>query len=329
MPSLNLYKLIIRPLLFQFDAESVHHFVTRFAAWIWKFRTGRKITALIYSQGKSSYKPVNLAGIELRNAVGLAAGFDKDATLFGGIENLGFGFAEIGTVTPRPQQGNPRPRLERIAEKEAILNRMGFNNQGMDVVYQNLVQARALTSLPLGVNIGKNKDTPNDQAVDDYELLLKKFRPLAQYFTVNISSPNTKGLRDLQSCEFLRQLGKRVASLALTQPVFVKLSPTINDEDLKSASELCGSGLPYAGLILTNTIPTDLGGISGRPLANQALQILIKARQYLRAEAPIISVGGIFSAQDVRDRLDAGATAVQVYTSLIYEGPGLVRRILK
>lgn len=273
---------------------------------------------------QSSALATKVSNITFRNPLGLAAGFDKNGNLVSGIDSLGFGFVEIGTITPRPQEGNPRPRIERIPQKEAILNRMGFNNDGMDVIATRVRNNRHLITASLGINIGKNKDTPNDQAIGDYEKLFRKFLGLTDFFTVNISSPNTKGLRDLQSGDFLTRLADKIKLLFLHQPVFIKLSAEIDDEALFRAGALCGKDMPYAGLILCNTIPTDLGGISGRPLTQKSLELLAKAKKSLPQTASLISVGGIFSPADAIARLDAGADAVELYTGLIYEGPGLI-----
>ena len=332
------YRWIIQPILFRFDAESVHHAVIGAAAWLWRWRWGRIATKLVYCSSRTITHPLRLAGLDLRNPIGLAAGFDKNGTLVSGIACLGFGFAEIGTVTPLPQAGNPRPRLERLPAQNAILNRMGFNNDGMVAVAERLRQARPHLEIPVGVNLGKNKDTSNEDAVGDYEKLLKCFAMLADYFVINISSPNTPGLRDLQSGEFLKNLGAAVTRLRVTQPVFIKLSPTVSDIDLRAACALCSpprvtgaakATQPFAGLVLTNTIPTDLGGISGQPLRAPSVAVLRQARGLLASEVPLISVGGISGVSELRQRLDAGATAVQIYTALVYEGPGLISRMVK
>lgn len=275
--------------------------------------------------------PVTLAGVELRNPIGLAAGFDKNAVLVPGIDCIGFGFIEIGTVTPRPQIGNPLPRLMRVPEKHAIVNRMGFNNDGAEIVAAHLKNVRdnvrGTLSVPIGVNLGKNRDTPNADAVKDYESLFKAFHLTADYFVVNVSSPNTPGLRDLQSGEFIRGLGERVLKLRIPQPVFVKLAPDIAHDDLKTIASLCGEGKPFAGLILTNTMPTDMGGMSGAPLKQASVMALKVARTLVAPEVPIISVGGIETVDDVIERLELGANAVQIYSAMIYQGPGLAARL--
>jgi dihydroorotate dehydrogenase len=327
----SLYRLFFRPLLFFLDAERAHHWTIKLARAVFRIPLGKPIVRIIYVR-RAKKMPVELAGLKLSNPLGLAAGFDKNALLVPGIESLGFGFVEIGTVTPRPQEGNAKPRLHRIPEKRAIVNRMGFNNDGADVIAARLKEVRSKIKVPLGVNLGKNRDTPNADAAIDYETLFKVFRPLADYFVINISSPNTPGLRDLQSTEFATALGEKIQRERIAQPVFVKLGPDLPAENLKALCALCGEpgkGLPYAGLILTNTIPTDLGGLSGYPLKGPSVHMLKLARSLLPLNVPIISVGGIENADDVRERLASGANAVQLYSALIYSGPGLPGRILR
>lgn len=324
----SLYQLLIRPLLFRFDAERVHHFVLSSVRFLFRLPLGAKVTRFIFTRGVRRM-PTTLAGLELLNPVGLAAGFDKNGTLVPGIESLGFGFVEIGTVTPRPQQGNPKPRLSRIPERRALLNRMGFNNDGADIIAVRLNQIRENLKVPVGVNLGKNRDTPNSEAIRDYDALFKVFKLSASYFVINISSPNTPGLRELQSQAFVSQLGEHVLQYRLSQPVFIKLAPEILQEDLKAICALCGERKPFAGLVLTNTIATDLGGLSGYPLKGPATALLKIARTFVDSNVPIISVGGIESAEDVAERISLGANAVQLYSSLIYQGPGLPGRILR
>lgn len=322
------YRLFVRPLLFRFDAETIHHYVTSLAKLVWRFRLGRAATRAVYMR-KLRPMPVSLAGMDIPFPLGLAAGFDKNAALLPGIENLGFGFVEIGTVTPRPQLGNPRPRLSRIAEKRALLNRMGFNNEGAEIINAHLKRVRDKLRVPVGVNLGKNRDTPNSEAIRDYELLLKTFNLTASYFAINLSSPNTPGLRELQSGAFAEELGHRVRQLRIGQPVFIKLAPEVAHDDLKAIGALCGPGRPFSGLILTNTIGTDLGGLSGFPLKSAAMSLLKIARTLVSADTPIISVGGIETADDVLERLKLGANAVQLYSALVYGGPALPGRILR
>lgn len=322
------YTIFIRPILFLLDAEQAHTLVFSFARWAWRFPLGRWLTRVLFGYSKPVAEREAM-GLHFKNPIGLAAGFDKNATLLPGIEALGFGFVEIGTVTPRPQLGNQKPRLFRLPDKRAVLNRMGFNNDGADVILRTLRKKKDKITVPLGVNIGKNRDTPNTDALRDYETLLKMFSGVADYFVINISSPNTPGLRDLQQESFIQDLSALVLRLRVRAPVLVKLSPDISEETLRMVCSFCGPGKGLGGLVLTNTLPTDLGGISGAPLKGPSLQILQLARRFLSSEIPIISVGGIESADDVAQRLQAGATLVQMYTHLVYEGPGAVRFMLK
>lgn len=328
MRFLNFYRLIVRPILFCFDAEAAHRFVFAAVGFLWSFPLTKRLTRFLYARHLPSI-PVNIAGVDFANPIGLAAGFDKNGSLLPGIENLGFGFLEIGTITPRPQIGNPPPRMFRVVEKRALLNRMGFNNDGADAVAARLKGVKQQLSVPLGVNLGKNRDTPNSKAIDDYEFLFKKFEGLADYFVVNISSPNTPGLRDLQNGAFVQKLGAKILELKVGTPVFVKLAPDIAGEDLQAICRQCGAEMPFAGLILTNTMPTDLGGLSGCPLKGPSTELLKLTRKYLSPEIPIISVGGIETVKDVQERLALGASAVQLYSGLVYEGPAIVGRLVR
>ena len=325
---LSFYRLFMRPLLFRFDAERIHHLMISIASLLFKLPFGQRATRAVFCR-RLPPLPTTVAGLELLNPIGLAAGFDKNAALVPGIENLGFGFVEIGTITPRPQIGNPQPRLMRAPERRAIVNRMGFNNDGAEVIALHLKRVREQVKVPIGVNIGKNRDTPNADALKDYETLLKTFHFLADYFVVNLSSPNTPGLRDLQSGEFIAALGESVLRMRVPQPVFLKLAPDLAHDDLKAIAALCGNGKPFSGLILTNTLPTDLGGLSGYPLKSHSVTALKVARTLVERDVPIISVGGIETVDDVIERFELGANAVQVYSSLIYQGPSLPGRLLR
>ncbi len=323
----TLYRMFIRPILFLLDPENVHHFVLISCQFFWGFLIFRKMTAAFFSRNLPQI-PVQCGNTTFLNPLGLAAGFDKNGILLPGIETLGFGFIEIGTVTPRPQLGNPRPRLKRILEKRALLNQMGFNNDGADIISTHLRKIQKSISVPIGINISKNRDTPTSDALKDFEKLLKIFMELAQYFVVNVSSPNTPFLTHLQEVAFLSKLGEQIQHLKITQPVLIKLSPDVDVEKLKNICSLCGKNKPFLGLVLTNTIPTDLGGISGYPLKEVSLNLLKVARGFLPQDAFIISVGGIETAQDVKERLAHGANAVQVFSTLVYQGPSAPRRIL-
>lgn len=284
--------------------------------------------------------PVKVMGLEFPNAVGLAAGLDKNADHLFSLDQLGFGFIEVGTVTPRPQPGNPKPRLFRIPEQEAIINRMGFNNKGLAHLV-NQVKNTPISGL-LGINLGKNLTTPVEEAVNDYLLGLEGVYELADYVTVNISSPNTPGLRNLQYGEALKDLLQPLkevqARLADTHqryvPLVVKVAPDMNEEELLSLATTLRQ-LKLDGVIATNTTldksaveglryGEEAGGLSGRPLTEKACEITRQLADALEGDLPIIGVGGIFSAEDAVDRINAGASLIQLYTGFIYRGPSLI-----
>lgn len=286
--------------------------------------------------------PRSIMGLTFTNPVGLAAGFDKNGDYIDALSALGFGFIEIGTVTPKPQSGNPQPRLFRIPEHEALINRMGFNNKGVDYV------ARRLASIKykgvLGINIGKNKDTPNENAAKDYQYCFQKLAPFASYIVINISSPNTPGLRDLQQIDNLRAL---LIILKLEQrdfyqqqqkyvPLLVKISPDLTPSEICALAELfIAEGVD--GVIATNTTlhrdglpqsaPDEAGGLSGRPLQKRSTEVIAALRQNLPKNIPIIASGGIIDAESAQEKCLAGAQAVQLYTGLIYHGPRLINAI--
>jgi dihydroorotate dehydrogenase len=325
----------LRRLLFRLDPEASHGI---------GMAALRALGALGAIEGRSPRLPdgaadprlaQRLLGLAFPNPLGLAAGFDKDAVAVRGFAALGFGFVEVGTVTPRPQAGNPRPRLFRLPEAASLQNALGFNNAGLDAMAGRLrALRRAPLPIPLGVNLGKNKDTPAERALDDYEALVRGVGALCDYLVVNLSSPNTPGLRDLQSEEFLRALLPRALALT-TRPVLVKLSP---DLPLEQAAALAGTAVDAgaAGILVTNTTTEyalapgarDFGGLSGRVLKEKSFRML-QALAPLRKRAVLVSVGGIDSGEEAYRRLRAGASLLQVYTALVYEGPGLPRRILR
>ncbi|GEA08429.1 dihydroorotate dehydrogenase (quinone) [Alteromonas sp. KUL42] len=290
-------------------------------------------------------KPVKVAGLTFDNPVGLAAGLDKNGDCIDAFASMGFGFVEIGTVTPRPQAGNPKPRLFRLPEKHAIINRMGFNNKGVDHLVEQVKQAQF--NGPIGINIGKNKDTEEANALDDYLICLNKVYPYASYVTINISSPNTPGLRNLQYGEALDSLlaGLKAAQETLTQthgkyvPLFIKIAPDLSDVEIESiAKSLINSKMD--GVIATNTTLSrdavqglnhadEMGGLSGSVMTEMSLEVTRKLAKALDRSIPIIGVGGIDSPEAAQARLDAGASLVQVYSAFIYQGPSLVKRIVK
>ncbi len=329
----SVYELV-RPLLFALDAENAHGLTLRGLDFAQRTGLARWIAR------PAATHPVRSFGIDFPNPVGLAAGLDKNGAHLDALASLGFGFIEIGTVTPRPQPGNPRPRLFRLPQQQAIINRMGFNNDGVEALVRNVERARY--SGILGINIGKNFDTPNHQAIDDYLVCLRRVHALASYVTVNISSPNTRGLRDLQHAESLRgfvaALGEEQDRLASRHgartPLLLKIAPDLDDAQMDAMAEvLQGSGLD--GLICTNTtlsrdgvessaLASEAGGLSGRPLLERSNRVLKGMRQRLGTALPIIGVGGILEGCDAAEKLQAGAQLVQLYSGLIYRGPALV-----
>lgn len=328
---MDLYRTLLQPALFHLPAERAHALSLRLLA----SGADRLLPRRAPVGGA-----VEAFKLRFPNPLGLAAGMDKDAVALPAWQRLGFGFVEAGTVTPRPQAGNPRPRLFRLPADRALLNRMGFNNAGMDAMATRL--ERRPPGLVVGVNIGKNKTTPNAEAAADYEACLRRLHPLADYFVINISSPNTPGLRELFAEAPLRELLARLQTLnhafPAPKPLLLKLSPDLDAEELaRTLAVAREAGL--SGLIATNTSlsradlhtpPARLeaigaGGLSGAPLKPRAHNII---RQAAESGLPVIGVGGILSPGDAREHLAAGAQLLQVYTGLVYEGPGLVRRIL-
>jgi len=334
----SLYPLARRA-LFCLDAEQAHHLTLATLR-------GAASLGLAGLVGQTlPESPRTVMGIRFPNPVGLAAGLDKDGSCIDGLAALGFGFVEVGTVTPRPQAGNPKPRIFRLPQAEAIINRMGFNNGGVEQFLQNVQSARYKG--PLGLNIGKNADTPIERAVDDYLICLEKVYPYATYVTVNISSPNTKNLRQLQGGDELDALlGKlKDKQRALSDrhgkyvPIALKIAPDLDDEQIKViAGTLTRHG--FDGVIATNTtlsreavagLPyaSETGGLSGRPVFDASNRVIRALATELGGALPIIGVGGILSGADAQAKLDAGASLVQVYSGLIYRGPELVRECVQ
>ena len=324
-----------RPFLFAFDAERAHGL--GLASLEAAYRSG--LNPLIAKAPKPL--PTKAFGLTFPNPVGLAAGLDKNGAHIDALLALGFGFVEVGTVTPRPQPGNPKPRMFRLPQQEAVINRLGFNNEGVDALVRNVERARRIGGL-LGINIGKNKDTPNESAEDDYLHCLRKVYALADYVTVNISSPNTAGLRELQEEQALRRLvsvlrdeqeklagqhGKRV-------PMLVKIAPDLSESDIDAAGRVLGD-LAVDGVIATNTtiardgvegarFADEVGGLSGAPLMGKSTAVLRMLRTRLPESIPLVGVGGILHGADAATKQAAGALLVQVYTGLVYRGPALV-----
>jgi dihydroorotate dehydrogenase len=339
-----MYKKVLRPLLFSLPPEAVHKSTRQLlrAAGILPF-TRRLLSASCRSEHQS---PIRLFGLDFPNRVGLAAGYDKDGEAVSGLAALGFGHIEVGTVTPQPQRGNPKPRIFRLPEDQAVINRMGFPGKGADYVVKQLRHLEKPEWFVLGVNIGKNKDTPLEDAFQDYIFLIEKFAPLADYLAINISSPNTVGLRLLQHKEYLGRLLRKTVEererqenkLGKKIPLFVKLAPDLVFEELQQMlATIVESRID--GIIATNTTvqraglrspnSSEEGGLSGQPLKDISTRIIKQIHQQTGSEIPIIGVGGIASAEDASDKIKAGASLVQIYTGLIYQGPVLVKHIVE
>jgi dihydroorotate dehydrogenase len=329
-----------RPLLFKLNPETAHGLTLNLIRLAGIFPPSRWILQAMYA---TPDKPVEVFGLKFKNPVGLAAGYDKDGIAVCGLSALGFGHIEIGTVTPRPQPGNPKPRVFRLVEDQAVINRMGFPGEGASNVKRRLSSlVHRPRSMVLGLNLGKNKDTPLESAADDYISLMRTFAPLADYLAINISSPNTVGLRRLQGREMLEGLlgaiAKERATCNVQRAILVKLAPDLNDEELDDAlGVILDTGM--GGVIATNTTLArdglrskhqgETGGLSGRPLTARSEAMLEKVVKRLNGRIPVVSVGGIMTPGDAKRRLEMGAALVQVYTGLVYAGPGLVKQIVK
>jgi dihydroorotate dehydrogenase len=337
------YKHLAKPLLFKLDAERAHHLIFDNLKRAARIPGTTTVLRSLYNYQHPSLER-ELFGLKFPNPVGLAAGFDKNAVLTDELAALGFGFVEIGTVTPRSQPGNPQPRLFRLPADEALINRMGFNNDGAEAVAARL-RLRHDRRLIIGGNIGKNKDTPNEQAGDDYVAAFKALADVVDYFVVNVSSPNTPGLRQLQDKEPLIKLLQQVQEVnqarPTPRPLLLKIAPDLTDAQLDDILDIARE-TKLSGLVATNTTiarpetlrtPTPAvaaygaGGLSGRPLRARATEVIRYLHQRSQGSLPIIGAGGIHSAHDAQEKLAAGAALVQLYTGFIYEGPGLVRQI--
>ena len=338
-----MYKEILRPLLFSFDPERIHHFTFKMIKWLHFIPFFSRICRLLYSPNDERLSRT-VFGLEFKNPIGLAAGFDKDAILFNELANFGFGFIEIGTVTPKEQKGNPKPRLFRLPDDQGLINRMGFNNQGVNAAVERLKKRH--TKIIIGGNIGKNKNTDNALAHEDY---LKTFHALyhyVDYFVVNVSSPNTPNLRALQDKEpltaLLKMLKSQMNTMAKTKPILLKIAPDLSTSQLDEIVSII-DGVQIDGVIATNTTidRTHLntnkskldaigsGGLSGKPLKNKSIELIAYLHQKSKGSFPIVGVGGIYNAKDAIAAFNAGASLVQVYSGFIYEGPTLVKNICK
>ncbi|WP_396164574.1 quinone-dependent dihydroorotate dehydrogenase [Flavobacterium sp.] len=333
-----MYKLILRPLFFCFDPEKIHYFTFSAIRFLNKIPGFSWLFKALYEVNDPRLER-EVFGIKFKNPVGLAAGFDKDAKLYQELSNFGFGFIEIGTLTPDGQEGNPKKRLFRLKEDNAIINRMGFNNGG---VHEAVARLKKNKGVLIGGNIGKNKVTPNAEAVNDYEICFEALFPYVDYFVVNVSSPNTPNLRELQEKEPLKKLLQTLENNKLQttnhKPILLKIAPDLSDDQLIDIIEIVNE-TKIAGVIATNTTisreglqsenKSEMGGLSGKPLAKRATEVIRFLAEKSNNSFPIIGVGGIHSAEDAMEKLNAGASLVQLYTGFIYEGPALVKAINK
>ncbi len=338
---MSLYRTF-RPLIYRLAPEQAHSVTIQMLHLAGGFPPAAALLRALFRPRRQG-PAVQAFGLNFTNPLGMAAGYDKDGLGWRGLACLGFGHIEVGTVTPRPQPGNPAPRLFRLVEDQAVINRMGFNNRGAAFLASRLRGPRP-RGLVLGVNIGKNKDTPLEEASQDYLALARAFAPLSDYLAVNVSSPNTPGLRSLQTRAALEGILQPLAAerdrqarqLDRPVPILVKLAPDLDDAGLEAALEAvtaCGMD----GVIISNTtitrpplhspLSTETGGLSGAPLANLATEMVKKVSKRLNDRLPIVASGGVMDARSYQEKVDAGAVLVQLYTGLIYEGPGLVKEI--
>jgi dihydroorotate dehydrogenase len=319
-----MYRLI-RELLFRIDPEEAHEWTSAQLQHLQRIPLALKLIERICD---SRTTPRTLLGLTFKSPIGIAGGFDKNATLMPMLAALGFGFLEVGTVTLRPQPGNPRPRLFRYPNDKALINRLGFNNDGADAVAARLRSWDR--TVPVFVNVGKNRDVPLEGAVESYVECYRRVAPFADAAVLNLSSPNTPGLRDLQRPEHLESLLKAVPRVG---PVLIKIAPDLEETQIGEIADVCRRLAD--GMICTNTtldrLPgmNEAGGLSGRPLMEKSTRVLAQARKVVGPDYLMIGVGGVFTADDVRAKMDAGADLVQLYTSFIYEGPGIVKRLAR
>lgn len=339
---------ILRNILFWFDAEKVHYFSMTAFSFFCNISFIKNYLKRKFTSGNPALSK-EVFGITFSNPVGLAAGFDKNAKYLNELEVLGFGFVETGTVTPRPQDGNPKPRLFRLPKDKALINRMGFNNEGVKSVAErirNYKQTNKRSALVIGGNIGKNKITPNEDAWRDYEICFNELHNTVDYFVVNVSSPNTPGLRDLQQKDSLKKILTNLQQINKTKnvqrPLLLKISPDLNQEDLDDVIDLALE-IQLDGLVVANTTISRKnlitsqneineignGGLSGKPLSEGCKRITEYIYSRTNGAIPIISSGGVFSAKDANEKFADGASLVQVWTGFIYEGPGIVKKILR
>lgn len=338
-----MYKLLIRPILFSFDPEKIHHFTFKLIRFMNRIPGVGAINKSIFSVNDKRLER-ELFGLKFKNPVGIAAGFDKNAVLFNELENYGFGFLEVGTATPKPQEGNPKPRLFRLKQDKGLINRMGFNNLGADAIANNLKNRK--TKLIIGGNIGKNTATSNDDAIADYIYNFNALYDVVDYFVVNVSCPNVKDLTKLQDTDFLTDLLNQLKEIdrqkGKNRPILLKIAPDLNNGQLDDIIDLVAN-TKIAGVIATNTstsseglttpkeelINIGNGGLSGQPIKERSTEVIRYLAEKSNKAFPIIGVGGIHSAEDALEKIKAGADLVQIYTGFIYEGPKLVKNINK
>lgn len=335
LPAVNAYERLVRPLLFSINPETAHHFTIAFLRRA--SQVDLALRALKFFEPLP--KPKAVFGLTFRNPIGLAAGFDKNGVALPALAALGFGFIEVGTVTAKPQPGNPKPRIFRFPEQAALINRLGFNNQGADAIARRLSKLHASgrwPAVPIGINIGKSSTTPLEGAADDYLYSFRLLREFADYIVLNVSSPNTPGLRELQEPAALSQLLRAIAdkNQITRKPILVKIAPDLSPNELDEIIATCEEN-KVAGIIATNTtldhssIPPALdqeGGLSGAPLREKSTALV--RTMTARSAIPVIASCGIFDAESAREKIEAGAQLLQVYTGLIYRGPGLLREIV-
>lgn len=338
-----MYKTVVKPLFFKEDPETIHYKVFDWLKVLLKSNISKSFAKSLYKIDDYRLEK-ELFGLKFPNPVGLAAGFDKDAKLYEELACLGFGFIEVGTVTPKPQDGNPKPRLFRLPQDEALINRMGFNNGGVDEMIERLKNRNP--NQIIGGNIGKNKVTPNEEAINDYVICFEKLFDFVDYFVVNVSSPNTPNLRALQDKEPLTKLLQTLQDKNNAKPkrkaILLKIAPDLTNDQLDDIVDIVNS-TKIDGVIATNTTidrsnlntsdsevsAIGAGGLSGKPVRKRSTEVVKYLSQKSGKSFPIVAVGGIYTAEDAIEKLEAGADLVQIYTGFIYEGPGMVKRINK
>ncbi len=329
---------LLKPLFFKFDAEKVHYSVMGLLRFGYKFPFGKSILKALYDS-KNDGLEKTVFGLKFKNPIGLAAGFDKNGQYIDELATLGFGFVEVGTVTPRPQDGNDKPRLFRLPQDEAIINRMGFNNLGVDAMVENLKKVKT-KDIIIGGNIGKNKDTPNENAIEDYAICFEKLYDYVHYFVINVSSPNTPGLRALQDKEpltnLINALLEKRKSHTVSKPILLKIAPDLNEDQLNDIIAITNN-TALDGLVISNTTISreelqsaeslvkslGAGGLSGKPVLQKSNDVLAYIAP--KIQKPIIGVGGIQKSADMQSKFQNGASLVQIYTGFIYEGPAMVK----